>query len=364
MRVLQLADSDKPPFAAIVAGYTRALRELGCEVEVHYGERFGAKVEDGASYGVLDSFTLATPVDHVIAHRKGAYRVAARLLRSGRALAATTVVHQLNFLEPRARRWHHRFVGRRVQLAAVSGRVAESLRTWAPYVGPIHVLPNPIDAERYDRERLSREDARVHLGLPMDATVVGVVGRLTRSKRPLEALEAFARSLAELPRNARLVFIGEPSGNVALEPQVRERGLEERVHLTGFVPNAARVFAALDILLHPNAEEALGMVMAEAAVAGVPVVTAVAPDPVLPTPACAIHVAPDPAALSAGLLRMANMPEAEREAWSRRNRLDVVERLGLPALRARLAEHLGLPLEPTSEGRMAPAAAPAGVRLA
>lgn len=98
--------------------------------------------------------------------------------------------------------------------------------------------------------------------------------RMIDVKRPLLAIDAFARVAPARPE-WDLVMIGDGP----LLPQVRERAaaLGPRVKFTGFVGEQARISAiyrASHVLVHPSVYEPWGVVINEAACAGMAIVSA------------------------------------------------------------------------------------------
>ncbi|MCB9645031.1 MAG: glycosyltransferase family 4 protein [Deltaproteobacteria bacterium] len=109
---------------------------------------------------------------------------------------------------------------------------------------------------------LPRAAARAALGLPAEGPVAAVVGAIGEAKGTAFAADV----VAGLP-GLRLAVLG--SGAPAAEAALSAR---PEVAFVGFVPNAARVMAAFDVLLHPSVSEAFGLAPLEAMAAGVPVV--------------------------------------------------------------------------------------------
>jgi glycosyltransferase involved in cell wall biosynthesis len=115
---------------------------------------------------------------------------------------------------------------------------------------------------------LSREAARHAIGISGDV-LLGVVGRLNRSKAPLLALEAVHRLPAALRDRVTLVFVGDGPETTALRD--RAAALDRRVVLLGTVPAASRLLPAFDAVIVPSPRESFGLTLTEAAIAGVPV---------------------------------------------------------------------------------------------
>ncbi|MBV9172337.1 MAG: glycosyltransferase family 4 protein [Chloroflexi bacterium] len=128
----------------------------------------------------------------------------------------------------------------------------------------------------------ARTSTRQQLGIPIDAPVIGSVGRLMRGKDQVSLVTAFAKVKSTLPE-ARLVLAGAPAdvspdgqGDYRdyLVRQIRQLQLDQAVVFTGFLPHAEmpNLYAAFDIFAHPCIEEPFGLVIVEAMAAAVPVV--------------------------------------------------------------------------------------------
>lgn len=172
------------------------------------------------------------------------------------------------------------------------------------------------------RELASRRDElRRSFGIgPQAGPVVLFVGKLIEKKRPLLALEAFARVRRERPCALLVVGTGP------LEAEVRRRAADvPDVYFAGFLNRSAiaRAYAAADVFVLPSAlNETWGLVVNEAMNFSLPVVVS---DKV----GCAAdlvrtgengHVVPaDDAEALAGALRALVADEGLRAAYGRRS---------------------------------------------
>jgi glycosyltransferase involved in cell wall biosynthesis len=114
----------------------------------------------------------------------------------------------------------------------------------------------------------AREKARHALGLPEDATVVGVVGRLTYQKAPEDFLAAM-RLLG------RPDVIGIWIGGGELKERIRRMAALQpgaRVLLAGERQDVPDILPALDVFALPSRYEGLPTAVVEAMACGVPVV--------------------------------------------------------------------------------------------
>jgi len=115
---------------------------------------------------------------------------------------------------------------------------------------------------------------RRELGVPRDAPLVLVLGRLAPVKRPTLALQIFVRIASAAP-TAHLVFVGDGvmRSDLERERQRTPEAVRARVHLAGAREAIAPVLAAADIVLSTSHSEGLPVALIEAAAAARPVVS-------------------------------------------------------------------------------------------
>jgi L-malate glycosyltransferase len=133
------------------------------------------------------------------------------------------------------------------------------------------VIHNFVDTERFASSTDERMRARVALGLPLDAPVIGSVGRLDSQKVPLTVLEVFQRVKRLMPASV-LVYCGQGPLAEQVKHRVEEMGLTASVKFLGFRHDVERVFPALDVHVLLSRNEGFGISTVEAFSCGVPVV--------------------------------------------------------------------------------------------
>ncbi|HSD67800.1 MAG TPA: glycosyltransferase [Vicinamibacteria bacterium] len=114
-------------------------------------------------------------------------------------------------------------------------------------------------------------EALAALGVPAGAPVVGNVAALTGHKDHATLVEAMALLRGRLPE-AWLVIAGEGELRPALEAQVRDRGLVDRVVLAGFRRDLDRLLPAFSVFCLSSRLEGLGTSLLDAMAFGLPVV--------------------------------------------------------------------------------------------
>ncbi|GAB7033345.1 glycosyltransferase [Streptomyces sp. NPDC021749] len=174
---------------------------------------------------------------------------------------------------------------------AVSDTVAARLRRWGVPGERIHVVPNGIEAHRFSFDPAARALVRTRLGLPVDAFVVGGVGRLVPGKR----FDVLVRAVTQLP-GVHLLLAGEGPEREMLRRMAEQFGSGDRIHLLGARdgafgalaagradawartggaaappeagPDIPGLLSAIDVFVSPSPEEAFGLAVLEALASG------------------------------------------------------------------------------------------------
>lgn len=150
---------------------------------------------------------------------------------------------------------------------------------------------------------------------PQDAAVILSVGRLASEKGHTHLIEA-VRQLADRHPRVELWLAGVGPIEGALRWQAKQAGLESRVRFLGFQEDVTALHAAADVFVFPSLTEGFGNALAEALVAGLPVI--VSDLPVVRTDLCpdgrgAMVVPPaNPSALSEAVHALLSDPARRR----------------------------------------------------
>ena len=136
----------------------------------------------------------------------------------------------------------------------------------------VTIIPNSVNPERFVvLDETSRREVRQNLGLPLDSVVMISVGRLTKAKQFDRLIDWLGPVLAHRS-DAHLVVVGDGEELPELVAQIASTGMQEKVHLLGNRMDVPAVLGASDLFVFASREESFGIAVAEAMLAGKPVV--------------------------------------------------------------------------------------------
>jgi glycosyltransferase involved in cell wall biosynthesis len=192
---------------------------------------------------------------------------------------------------------------------------AEAVRLKIASPDQITAIASPVDGDIPVVSESARRQARVLLGIPRDAKVVGTVARLDAQKAPLDMVEA----IAALRRpDVYMVWLGEGELRAKAERLIARRGMGDRFRLLGERADVPDLLPGFDVFAMSSLYEGLPCALVEAMTCGIPAVaTAVnsVPEIVIPGKTGLLARPRDPASLSTALAYVLDHPvEAARMA--------------------------------------------------
>ncbi len=132
----------------------------------------------------------------------------------------------------------------------------------------IRVISNPIDLNKI--ALLSEEKVNEEV-FCRTFPIILAVGRLSKEKGHDTLLRAF--SLLRLKTQAKLVILGEGKEEKKLKQLGEQLGIEEEVCFIGYKTNPYKYMKRSTLLVHPSLYEGFGIVLVEAMVCGIPVIS-------------------------------------------------------------------------------------------
>jgi len=142
------------------------------------------------------------------------------------------------------------------------------------YQEKIRVIPNGVNLEEF-RTKLTKEECRERLGLPLDKVIILFFGNLVPYKGPEILLRAFSEVYQDHDE-IMLLYAGRGPLKDSLKSLARDLELEDEVVFTGYVDDQDKAiyYQATDIFCLPSVTraEAFGIVNLEAMASGLPIV--------------------------------------------------------------------------------------------
>lgn len=155
------------------------------------------------------------------------------------------------------------------RVIAVSRRIEEELLAAGVAGKKLRMLHNAIVLERYRRTGKGGVLAEA-IGRPVAGPVIASIGRLSPEKGHSDLVDAIGvvRSRGE---KVSLVLIGDGPERPKLLQQIKALGLQDVVHMPGYIQEPQRLLEEIDLLVLPSHTEGLPNAALEALLMEVPV---------------------------------------------------------------------------------------------
>lgn len=226
---------------------------------------------------VLANTGRAADIVHI--HTVGPYSLAKLLLGSGAKIVSAHVMPD-SFVGSLLGAWYwygvaaaylRRFYNRSDAVLAVSCEVVEQLAAMKVRK-PVYLVPNTIKTQQFANTGELRIAARKKFDIPADMFVVVGSGQVQPRKR----IDSFVNAALKLPE-ARFIWVGGmPFKKLAADYSAMDKIMQNHprnVAFTGQVSRAEVIdyFRAADLFFFPSVQETFGIVIVEAAAAGLPI---------------------------------------------------------------------------------------------
>lgn len=132
----------------------------------------------------------------------------------------------------------------------------------------LQVIYNGIDLEEIEK---TVPMSRAQLGIPEDAFVVGMVGRLSKQKAPDTFVKA-AKLIKEKIPNAFFLMVGDGELRDQIEGLINQYDLGSSFLITGWVDNPTAYMKIMNVGMLLSRWEGFGLVLPEYMACGVPIV--------------------------------------------------------------------------------------------
>lgn len=133
------------------------------------------------------------------------------------------------------------------------------------------LIYNGVDIQSIEHRIASSSLKRADLGIPEDAFVIGMNGRISQQKAP----DVFVRMAVKLKKaipNVFFIIIGDGKEREQVQKNIEEVGLKDSFYITGWVDDVAPFLKMLDVGVLLSRWEGFGLALCEYMVAGLPIV--------------------------------------------------------------------------------------------
>lgn len=137
----------------------------------------------------------------------------------------------------------------------------------------LQVIFNGVDIDNYEvRKKSGANDVtRALVGIPSDAFVIGMVGRISAQKAP-DIFINVAKQVKKRIDNAYFIIVGDGDQRKQIEKYAESIGLSDSLLITGWVKNALDYVDLFDVAVLLSRWEGFGLALPEYMLAGKPIV--------------------------------------------------------------------------------------------
>lgn len=135
--------------------------------------------------------------------------------------------------------------------------------------GDVIVLRNAIDLSNYAYSDDLRKKIRNDFNIPMDAVVLGHIGRFSKQKNHKKLLDIFY-SYQKIVPNSRLLLVGQGELQDSVKNQAVTFGIMDKVIFAGVRSDVQALLSAMDVFVFPSLYEGMPNTIIEAQANGLP----------------------------------------------------------------------------------------------
>ena len=159
------------------------------------------------------------------------------------------------------------------KLVVVTRRdIDKGLRAGIGHPEQYTLIRSAIPLEVFDPSRYDQTAVRHGLGIPLDALVLGNVGRFSAQKNPLAWVKVAGHVAQSLPE-CHFLLVGDGPLRNQVEAALKTEGLFERTVLTGLRRDVPQLMRAIDVFLLTSLWEGLPRVLPQAMSMGLPIIS-------------------------------------------------------------------------------------------
>ena len=134
----------------------------------------------------------------------------------------------------------------------------------------LQVIFNGVDIEAYKTEKHG-VIKRIDIGIPENAFIVGMVGRISPQKAPDVFIRAAKLIKREIP-NAYFIIVGNGELELEVRKYAEDSGFSDCLYITGWIENPMNYVELFDVACLLSRWEGFGLVLPEYMMAGKPII--------------------------------------------------------------------------------------------
>jgi glycosyltransferase involved in cell wall biosynthesis len=156
-----------------------------------------------------------------------------------------------------------------MSFVAISSKINQDIKKEFP-LSKSYLIPNGVNLSQIRSQAKDKNEIRKELGIPVDAFVVGQVGRFNKVKNHLFTIDVF-NVIAQKNDKAILALVGTGTKEETerLNERIAKYGLQDKVKLLGLRDDATQIMCGFDALIHPSFSESFSLVLIEAQANGI-----------------------------------------------------------------------------------------------
>lgn len=154
-------------------------------------------------------------------------------------------------------------------LQVISPQLEGYVKQWRNPPQRVFMIPNGIDSTFYGKQPSKK--CRQSLGIPENSIVIGSVGRL----EPIKGYDLLLYAMSKIKRDipaSQLLIIGEGKDRHGLEQSAVQLGLQDALHLPGYVADVREALSAIDIFVCSSRSEGVPNAVLEAMATSRPII--------------------------------------------------------------------------------------------
>jgi len=133
------------------------------------------------------------------------------------------------------------------------------------------MIRSAIPLEEYDLQKTNREEIRQSLDIPLDAPLLGNVGRFSAQKNPFGWIKIAGEVSRRIP-NCYFLMVGDGPLRQEAQNLIEAEGIQNKVIATGLRRDVTQLLSAMDVFLLTSLWEGLPRVIPQAMMMKLPIV--------------------------------------------------------------------------------------------